>query len=53
MIIFLGILAILLSGFLGLFLMSISTAIGVVSQNVGVKKVHAMGVLTIPTILNF
>ncbi len=53
MILFLGILAIFLSGFLGLFLMSISTAIGIISQMVGVKKVHAMGVLTLPTILNF
>ena len=53
MIIFLGALAIVLSGFLGLFLMSISTAVGIISQNAGVKKVHAMGVLTIPTILNF
>jgi len=27
--------------------------LGIISQNSGVKKVHAMGVLTIPTILNF
>lgn len=53
MILFLVIMSVILSGFWGLFLMSISTAIGVISQIVGVKKVHAMGVLTIPTILNF
>ena len=43
----------ILSGSWGLFLMSVSTSIGLVSQIMGVKKVHAMGVLTIPTILNF
>ena len=52
-IIFLSGMVFMLSGSLGLFVMSISTAIGLISQIVGIKKVHAMGVLTIPTILNF
>ena len=52
-IVFLSGMVFVLSGSVGLFLMSISTSIGIVSQIIGIKKVHAMGVLTIPTILNF
>jgi putative membrane protein len=52
-IIFLCCMVFIISGSWGLFLMSVSTSIGLVSQIIGVKKVHAMGVLTIPTILNF
>jgi putative membrane protein len=52
-IVFLCCMVFIISGSWGLFLMSVSTSIGLVSQIIGVKKVHAMGVLTIPTILNF
>lgn len=41
------------SGRIGLFVMSIATVIGIISQISGIKKVHGMGVLTIPTILNY
>ncbi len=41
------------TGIRGLFLMSIATAIGIMAQLVGIRKVHLMGVLALPTILNY
>ncbi len=39
------------SGFLGLVVMTIATSIGILSQLSGVKKIHAMGVLSLPVIV--
>ncbi len=41
------------TGIRGLFLMSVATTIGIIAQLVGVRKVHLMGVLALPTILNY
>ena len=41
------------TGIRGLFLMSIATTIGILAQLVGVRKVHLMGVLAMPTLLNY
>ncbi len=41
------------SGGLGLFVLSISTAIGLLAPKVGIKRIHAMGVLVIPVVAYF
>jgi len=41
------------SGFLGLFVLSIATAIGIIAPKVGVKRIHAMGCLVIPVLFYF
>jgi len=43
----------LFSGPLGLFVLSISTAIGLIAPRVGIKRIHAMGVLVLPVVLYF
>jgi len=43
----------LLSGWLGLFVASAGTAIGLIAPKVGIKRIHAMGCLAIPIVLYF
>jgi putative membrane protein len=54
---FVLIILILLAGFfgglLGLFVLSVSTAIGLIAPKVGIKRIHAMGCLAIPIVLYF
>jgi len=50
---FICILVGLFSGPLGLFVLSISTAIGILAPKVGIKRIHAMGCLVIPVVLYF
>ncbi len=40
-------------GFLGLFILSVSTAVGLIAPKVGIKRIHAMGCLAIPIVLYF
>jgi len=47
------ILAGLFGGLLGLFVLSISTAIGLIAPKIGIKRIHAMGCLAIPIVLYF
>lgn len=47
------ILAGLFGGLLGLFILSVSTAIGLIAPKVGIKRIHAMGCLAIPIVLYF
>jgi putative membrane protein len=51
------IILILLAGFfgglLGLFILSVSTSIGLIAPQVGIKRIHAMGCLAIPIVLYF
>lgn len=41
------------SGFFGLLVLSIATAIGLIAPSVGIKRIHAMGVLVIPVVTYF
>jgi len=41
------------SGWLGLFVVSIATAIGLIAPQVGVKRIHAMGCLSYAVIIQF
>lgn len=41
------------SGWVGLIVLAVSTAIGLLSQLSGVRKIHAMGVLSLPVILSY
>jgi len=50
---FICILIALFSGPAGLFVLSISTAIGLIAPRVGIKRIHAMGSLAFPTFINF
>ncbi|MFC1455128.1 tripartite tricarboxylate transporter permease [Candidatus Undinarchaeota archaeon] len=43
----------LLSGFWGLAVLAISSCVGLVAHNLGVRKMHLMGVLILPTIMWF
>ena len=52
-IIFITILAFILSGFLGLFVLLIGTSIGMIPQLKNIGKSHLMGCLLLPTILYF
>ena len=46
-------LALFFGGLLGLFVLSVSTAIGLIAPKVGIKRIHAMGCLAIPIVLYF
>lgn len=46
-------LAAFFGGLLGLFILSISTAIGLIAPKAGIKRIHAMGCLAIPIVLYF
>lgn len=50
---FVLLLAILLSGFIGFFILLVSTAIGVIAPLKGVQRSHSMGCLILPVILFF
>ena len=50
---FICILVTLFSGPAGLFVLSISTAIGLIAPRVGIKRIHAMGVLVLPVFRYF
>jgi putative membrane protein len=50
-ILFLFILVFLFSGPIGIFVMLISTSIGISSQLLGVRRVHLMGCIAIPVII--
>jgi len=52
-ILFVLVLVLIFSGFTGLFICSLSTAIGILSQKVGVRRIHAMGCLIIPVLFYF
>ena len=52
-IIFISILVFVFSGFYGLLILVISTAIGMIAPLIGVKRSHAMGCLMLPVILFF
>ena len=41
------------SGILGLFILSVATAVGLLAPKVGVKRIHAMGCLVIPVVAYF
>jgi len=41
------------SRFSGLLVLSVATAIGLIAPKVGIKRIHAMGVLAIPIVLYF
>ncbi len=41
------------SGFIGLFVASIATSIGILAPIVGVRRIHAMGILVIPVVMYF
>jgi len=50
---FIAILVFIISGFMGLLVLSVSTAIGLLAPLSGARRIHAMGVLVIPIILYF
>jgi len=52
-ILFISLIAFIFGGFLGLFILFISTSIGLVSPLIGVKRSSAMGCLLLPVILYF
>lgn len=52
-ILFVTLLVGIFSGWLGLFVLSIATAIGLLAPKVGIKRIHAMGVLVIPVVFYF
>jgi len=52
-IIFLTLLTTFLSGPIGLFIMILATALGILTQLVGIRKSAAMGCLVIPVIIFF
>jgi len=39
------------TGLLGLLMLSVSTAVGMIAPNIGIRRSHAMGVLLLPVIL--
>jgi putative membrane protein len=41
------------SGWLGLFIASVGTAIGLIAPYIGVKRIHAMGCLALPAVIYF
>ncbi|MFH0869238.1 MAG: tripartite tricarboxylate transporter permease [archaeon] len=41
------------SGWMGLFLLSIATAVGLIAPKVGIKRIHAMGCIAIPIVMYF
>jgi len=41
------------SGLWGLFLLSVAASIGLIAPKVGIKRIHAMGVLVIPVVMYF
>jgi len=47
------VLAGIFSGFYGLLIVSVATAIGLIAPKVGVKRIHAMGALAIPVVTYF
>jgi putative membrane protein len=51
--IFLGIIVLIVSGFLGLLILAASTLTGIYFNSLPVKKTHMMGCLLIPTILYY
>ena len=52
-IVFLLILTALFSGLIGLFVVTVATAIGLLAPLVGIKRIHAMGVLVLPVLFYF
>ncbi|MBI2041106.1 MAG: tripartite tricarboxylate transporter permease [DPANN group archaeon] len=50
---FISVLVAVFSGWLGLLVLSVSTAIGLLSPLAGCKRIHAMGCLVIPIVLYF
>ncbi|MBI4096024.1 MAG: tripartite tricarboxylate transporter permease [DPANN group archaeon] len=52
-IIFISALVAIFSGWLGLLVLSVSTAIGLLAPLAGCKRIHAMGCLVIPIVLYF
>lgn len=47
------VLTFLFTGFLGLFILMVATAIGLIPLTLGVRRSHCMGVLILPLILHF
>jgi putative membrane protein len=39
------------TGFLGLFVLAVSTSVGMIAPNIGIRRSHAMGVLLLPVII--
>jgi putative membrane protein len=52
-IIFIAVVAFLLSGFIGLLILAVATSIGLVPNLTGIKRSHSMGCLLLPVILWF
>lgn len=52
-ILFIIILIAIFSGPMGLFVLSVSTAIGLIAPKAGIKRIHAMGVLVLPVVIYF
>ena len=52
-IVFIAVVAFLLSGFLGLLILAVAASIGLVPNLTGIKRSHAMGCLLLPVILWF
>ena len=52
-ILFLILLTAVISGAIGLLVLSIATAVGLIAPLVGIKRVHAMSVIAFPVVLNF
>jgi putative membrane protein len=52
-IIFIFCLAAIFSGLLGVFICSVATAIGILSQKVGIRRIHCMGCLILPVLFYF
>lgn len=50
---FIIVLTIIFCNWLGLFVLSISTALGMLAPKVGCRRIHAMGVLVLPVVLFF
>jgi len=50
---FISLIAFIFGGFLGLFILAVSTSIGLVAPLIGVKRSSAMGCLLLPVILYF
>lgn len=50
---FLLILILVYSNFLGLFIAIIATALGIIAPKVGIKRIHLLGSLTLPILISF
>lgn len=50
---FLLILILVYSNFLGLFVAILATALGIIAPKVGVKRIHLLGCLTLPILISF